>query len=93
MACFVKSQVAGLVRSYLGESDPRNVFASPLFGAMAGTAFRISSRGAQKVVFLIAPATLNRGISKVLSPTSRKRIGQHRRHRSSSMRLIRANGC
>ena len=29
---FVKSQVAGLVRSYLGESDPKNPFASPLYG-------------------------------------------------------------
>jgi acetyl esterase/lipase len=29
---FVKSQVAGLVRSYLGKSDSKNPFASPLYG-------------------------------------------------------------
>jgi acetyl esterase/lipase len=33
---FVKSQVAGLVHSYLGESDPKNPFASPLYGDLAG---------------------------------------------------------
>jgi acetyl esterase/lipase len=33
---FVKSQVAGLVRSYLGQSDPKNPFASPLYGDLAG---------------------------------------------------------
>ncbi len=33
---FVRSQVAGLVRSYLGESDPRNSLASPLHGDLAG---------------------------------------------------------
>src|SRR5262249_7535786 len=33
---FVKSQVAGLVRSYLGESDPKNPWASPLYGDLAG---------------------------------------------------------
>jgi epsilon-lactone hydrolase len=32
---FVKSQVAGLVRSYLGESDPKNPWASPLYGYLA----------------------------------------------------------
>jgi epsilon-lactone hydrolase len=29
---FLKSQVAGLVRSYLGDADPKNPLASPLFG-------------------------------------------------------------
>jgi epsilon-lactone hydrolase len=33
---FVKSQVASLVRSYLGDSDPKNPLASPLYGALAG---------------------------------------------------------
>lgn len=33
---FVRSQVAGLVRSYLGESDPKNPLASPLDGNLAG---------------------------------------------------------
>jgi monoterpene epsilon-lactone hydrolase len=33
---FVKSQVAGLVRSYLGENDPKNPLASPLYGDLAG---------------------------------------------------------
>jgi acetyl esterase/lipase len=29
---FVRSQAAGLVRSYLGETDPKNSLASPLYG-------------------------------------------------------------
>jgi epsilon-lactone hydrolase len=29
---FTRSQVAGLVRSYLGETDPKNPLASPLYG-------------------------------------------------------------
>jgi epsilon-lactone hydrolase len=33
---FIKSQVAGLVRSYLAESDPKNPLASPLYGNLAG---------------------------------------------------------
>jgi acetyl esterase/lipase len=33
---FVKSQVAGLVRSYLGENDPTNPLASPLYGDLVG---------------------------------------------------------
>lgn len=33
---FVKSQAAGLVRSYLGDSDPRNPLASPLYGDLTG---------------------------------------------------------
>jgi acetyl esterase/lipase len=33
---FVRSQAAGLVRSYLGESDPKNPLASPLYGDLAG---------------------------------------------------------
>ena len=33
---FVKSQVAGLVRSYLGENDPKNPLVSPLYGDLAG---------------------------------------------------------
>jgi epsilon-lactone hydrolase len=33
---FVKSQVAGLVRSYLGENDPKNPLSSPLYGDLAG---------------------------------------------------------
>ena len=33
---FVKSQVAGLVGSYLGENDPKNPLASPLYGDLAG---------------------------------------------------------
>jgi epsilon-lactone hydrolase len=33
---FIKSQVAGLVRSYLGDSDPRNPLASPLYGDLTG---------------------------------------------------------
>ena len=33
---FVRSQAAGLVRSYLGESDPKNPWASPLYGDLAG---------------------------------------------------------
>jgi epsilon-lactone hydrolase len=33
---FVRSQAAGLVRGYLGESDPRNPLVSPLYGDLAG---------------------------------------------------------
>jgi epsilon-lactone hydrolase len=33
---FIRSQVASLVRSYPGESDPRNPLASPLYGDLAG---------------------------------------------------------
>jgi len=33
---FVRSQAAGLVRSYLGESDPKNALVSPLYGDLAG---------------------------------------------------------
>lgn len=33
---FVRSQAAGLVRSYLGESDPKNPLASPLYGDLTG---------------------------------------------------------
>lgn len=33
---FVRSQAASLVRSYLGESDPRNPSASPLYGNLEG---------------------------------------------------------
>lgn len=33
---FIKSQVVGLVRSYLGESDPKNPLASPLYGDLTG---------------------------------------------------------
>jgi len=33
---FTKSQVAGLVASYLGETDPRNPLASPLYGDLSG---------------------------------------------------------
>jgi len=33
---FIKSQVAGLVRSYLSDSDPKNPLASPLFGNLTG---------------------------------------------------------
>jgi len=33
---FIKSQVVGLVRSYLGESDPKNPWASPLYGDLTG---------------------------------------------------------
>jgi monoterpene epsilon-lactone hydrolase len=33
---FTKSQVAGLVESYLGETDPRDPLASPLFGDLRG---------------------------------------------------------
>ena len=33
---FVKSQVAGLVGSYLGENDPKNPLASPLYCDLAG---------------------------------------------------------
>jgi monoterpene epsilon-lactone hydrolase len=33
---FTKSQVAGLVRSYLGETDPKNPLASPLYGDLSG---------------------------------------------------------
>ena len=33
---FVRSQAAGLARSYLGESDPKNPLASPLYGDLAG---------------------------------------------------------
>jgi epsilon-lactone hydrolase len=33
---FIKSQVAGLVRSYLGENDPKNPLASPLYGDLRG---------------------------------------------------------
>jgi epsilon-lactone hydrolase len=29
-------QIAGLVRSYLGETDPKNPLASPLYGNLAG---------------------------------------------------------
>jgi epsilon-lactone hydrolase len=32
----VRSQAAGLVRGYLGESDPRNPLVSPLYGDLAG---------------------------------------------------------
>lgn len=33
---FIRSQVAGLVRSYLGETDPKNPLASPLYGNLTG---------------------------------------------------------
>src|SRR6267154_447913 len=33
---FPKSQVAGLVASYLGETDPKNPLASPLYGDLTG---------------------------------------------------------
>ena len=33
---FTKSQVAGLVRSYLDETDPKNPLASPLYGDLSG---------------------------------------------------------
>ena len=33
---FTKQQAAGLIASYLGESDPRNPLASPLYGALSG---------------------------------------------------------
>src|SRR3989440_7201860 len=33
---FTKSQVAGLVASYLGETDPKNPLASPLYGNLSG---------------------------------------------------------
>src|SRR5256886_8012952 len=33
---FTKSQVAGLVASYLGETDPKNPLASPLYGNLNG---------------------------------------------------------
>jgi len=33
---FIKSQVVRLVRSYLGESDPKNPLASPLYGDLTG---------------------------------------------------------
>jgi len=33
---FIKSQVVGLVCSYLGESDPKNPLASPLYGDLTG---------------------------------------------------------
>jgi acetyl esterase/lipase len=33
---FIKSQAAGLVRSYLGETDPKNPLASPLYGNLTG---------------------------------------------------------
>ena len=33
---FTRSQVEGLVRSYLGDADPKNPLASPLYGNLAG---------------------------------------------------------
>ena len=33
---FVRAQVAGLIRSYLGDTDPKNPLASPLYGNLAG---------------------------------------------------------
>jgi monoterpene epsilon-lactone hydrolase len=33
---FTKSQAAGLVRAYLGETDPKNPLASPLYGDLSG---------------------------------------------------------
>jgi monoterpene epsilon-lactone hydrolase len=33
---FTRSQTAGLVRSYLGDADPRNQLASPLYANLAG---------------------------------------------------------
>ena len=33
---FIRSQVAGLVHSYLGEADPKNPLASPLYGDLSG---------------------------------------------------------
>ena len=33
---FVRSQVVGLVRSYLGGTDPKNPTAPPLYGDLAG---------------------------------------------------------
>ncbi|HTV58162.1 MAG TPA: alpha/beta hydrolase [Verrucomicrobiae bacterium] len=33
---FVRSQIEGLVRSYLGGADPKNPLASPLYGNLAG---------------------------------------------------------
>jgi len=53
---FVRSQAAGLVRSYLGESDPRNPLASPLYGDLAG----------------LAPVRIHVGDSEVLLDDSRR---------------------
>jgi len=33
---FTRSQVAGLIRSYLGETDPKSPLASPLYGDLSG---------------------------------------------------------
>jgi epsilon-lactone hydrolase len=33
---FTRSQVAGLVRAYLGETDPKNPLASPLYANLSG---------------------------------------------------------
>jgi monoterpene epsilon-lactone hydrolase len=33
---FLKSQAAGLIRSYLGDTDPKNPLASPLYGDLTG---------------------------------------------------------
>jgi len=33
---FIRSQVEGLVRAYLGDADPKNPLASPLYGNLAG---------------------------------------------------------
>lgn len=33
---FVRAQIEGLVRSYLGDTDPKNPLASPLYGNLAG---------------------------------------------------------
>src|SRR5207247_7716517 len=35
---FTKSQVAGLVAAYLGETDPKNPLAAPLYGDVSGLA-------------------------------------------------------
>jgi epsilon-lactone hydrolase len=53
---FVRAQVEGLVRSYLGDTDPKDPLASPLYGNLAG----------------LPPVTIHVGDDEVLLDDSRR---------------------
>ena len=57
---FTKSQVAGLVASYLGRTDPKNPLASPLYGDLSG----------------LPPIRVHVGDDEVLLDDSRRYVGR-----------------
>ena len=57
---FTESQVAELVRSYLGETDPKNPLASPLYGDLGG----------------LPPVRIHVGDDEVLLDDSRRYVGR-----------------